>query len=113
MTPVVGLFVIQSIHVNDPDLAFKDGLFSGDYETKSFAANGYYVYDDFYALGLKVGLSEAFVKRELKLFPEKKDHVAQLIGRSFMEAGIKKTYSDLYLDKCKRLAYSMNPSDVE
>lgn len=95
------------IHVNDPDIAFRDGLFSDNYETKSFEANGFYAYDDFYHLGTRAGLSEPFVKRELRAFLEVKDVVAQLIERSFMDATVKKAYFDLYSDKCKRLAYSV------
>jgi serine/threonine-protein kinase HipA len=54
--------------VNDPDLALKHGLFADDFTTESFAANGFYSYDDFLNLGLRAGLPEAVVKEEIDLF---------------------------------------------
>ncbi|MCH7398775.1 HipA domain-containing protein [Belliella sp. DSM 107340] len=35
------------LHVNDPELALKGGLFKNDYYTESYEANAFYAYDDF------------------------------------------------------------------
>lgn len=98
--------ICTRIHVNDPDIAFKDGLFADDFETDSFAANGYYSYDDFYHLGIRVGLPEAIVKREIALFQDKNELMELLVHRSFMDDGVKKIYIELFRDKLSRLAYS-------
>ena len=36
--------------------------------SESFAANGYYAYDDFYYLGIRAGLPENVVKEEIQFF---------------------------------------------
>lgn len=98
--------ICTRIHVDDRDVAFKYGLFS-DYETPSFAANGFYAYDDFYNLGLRAGLPQALVKRELKQFPLKRESVYELVDQSFLEEAIKAQYKNFYDDKLTRLTYSL------
>ena len=44
------------LHVEDPQLALKDGLFKDDYYTKSYQASGLLGFDDFWEFGLKIGL---------------------------------------------------------
>ncbi len=94
------------LHVNDSDLAFKNGLFEGDYETDSFERNGFYAYDDFFELGLKIGLCEPIVKHEIQLFSAFEKEVEDLVGRSFLNEEMKKDYLKLYQDKLKRMRYS-------
>jgi serine/threonine-protein kinase HipA len=94
------------LHVDDSDLAFKNGLFEGDFETESFKANGFYAYDDFYELGLKVGLPEPIVKHEIQLFSTFEKEVERLIGLSFLNEEMKNDYLKLYQDKLKRVRYS-------
>jgi serine/threonine-protein kinase HipA len=97
--------ICTRIHVNDPDIAFKDGLFAGDFETESFAANGYYAFDDFYQLGIRSGLPEPIVKREIEIFQNSDEPVKSLINRSFLDDDVKEIYQDLFYDKLTRLAY--------
>lgn len=104
LCPVYDL-ICTRIHVNDPDIAFKDGLFAGDYETKSFAAI-YYAYDDFFHLGKRAGLPEAIVKREIALFQNKSELVRSFVHRSFMDKRIKAVYQALFQDKLTRLSHS-------
>ncbi|HSZ25482.1 MAG TPA: HipA domain-containing protein, partial [Cytophagaceae bacterium] len=77
------------LHVDDSDLAFKDGLFEGDFETESFKANGFYAYDDFYELGLRVGLPESIVTQEILLFSAFEKEVEGLISLSFLNEEMK------------------------
>ena len=98
--------ICTRIHVDDPDIAFKDGLFAGDFDTESHNANGYYAYDDFYQLGLRAGLPEAIVKREIELFQNKAETVESFIDRCFLDDDIKAAYREMFHDKLKRLAYS-------
>jgi serine/threonine-protein kinase HipA len=95
------------LHVEDNDLAFKNGLFEEDFETESFKANGFYAYDDFYELGLKVGLPEPIVKQEIQSFSLSEKEVERLIGLSFLNEEMKNGYLKLYKDKLKRVMYSL------
>ena len=94
------------IHVNDPDLALKDGLFAEGYSTESFDSNGFYAYDDFLSLGVRAGLPEAVVKDEINLFLSNKEKVTELVGRSFLTDDMKVKYLELYSDKLTRMSYS-------
>lgn len=95
------------IHVKDPELALKDGLFKNEYSTKSFEANGFYAYDDFYELGIKIGILESRVKKILQEFTHPRPEVDSLIQRSFLNVEIKETYLKLYRDRLKTLTYSL------
>ncbi|HND85070.1 MAG TPA: HipA domain-containing protein [Pseudobdellovibrionaceae bacterium] len=99
--------VCSRIHVKDSDIAFKNGMFSNDFETDSFRANGFYAYDDFMALGTRAGISEATVKKEIQQFIEQEEVVADLTGRSFLVEEVKTIYLAEYRNKIKRLAYSL------
>jgi serine/threonine-protein kinase HipA len=94
------------IHVNDTDIAFRDGLFAEDYETESFKKNGFYAYDDFYELGLRMNIRADIVKEELNQFLLSENKVKDLIGRSFLKEEIKQVYYDQYKNKMKALTYS-------
>jgi len=94
------------LHVDDSDLAFKNGLFENDYETESHKANGFYAYDDFFELGIKVGLSESIIKHEIKLFITSEKQIQELIGRSFLNDPMKEQYLKLYHNKLTRMKYS-------
>jgi serine/threonine-protein kinase HipA len=95
------------IHVNDQDIALKNGLFT-DFETQSFKSNGFYTYDDFFELGRRSELPETIVKAEIRLFLEKRSVVADFVSRSFLEESIKAKYLELFEGKIKRLNYSHN-----
>ncbi len=99
--------ICSRIHVNDPDVALKNGLFNDDFETESFVANGYYAYDDFFHLGLRAGLPEAVVKEEIQLFLRSESEVADLVLRSFLSEEIKEYYLTLFKDKLKRIHHSL------
>ncbi|MCU0431726.1 MAG: HipA domain-containing protein [Cytophagaceae bacterium] len=101
------------LHVNDSDLALKDGLFDGDYETESFKRNGYFAYDDFFELGLKVGLNEYNVINEIRCFTTSEKAVESLVNRSFLNAEMKGRYLKFYQDKLKRLRYSSMNRRIE
>ncbi|HNP94104.1 MAG TPA: HipA domain-containing protein [Cyclobacteriaceae bacterium] len=100
--------VCSRIHVKDGDLAFKNGMFSDDFETDNFRANAFYAYDDFFALGTRAGLPEVTVKNEIYQFIDQEAAVKDLIDRSFLNEEIKAIYLAEYLNKIKRLAYSLS-----
>jgi serine/threonine-protein kinase HipA len=93
------------IHVNDTDVALKNGLFR-DFETESFKANGYYASDDFSELGRKAGLTDPVIASEINAFLNRRDEVGAMVQRSFLDDSIKVEYLKLLDDKLKRLAYS-------
>jgi serine/threonine-protein kinase HipA len=96
------------IHVNDTEIAFRDGLFADGYNTESFKNNGFYAYDDFYELGIRMNIRPEMVKAELATFMSSEKKVNDLIQRSFLKEDIKKTYFDLYLSKLKAISYSFS-----
>ncbi|WP_310101022.1 HipA domain-containing protein [Algoriphagus sp. 4150] len=94
------------IHVKDPELALKDGLFDNDYYTKSNEANGFHAYDDFFEFGVKIGLLESRVRRILNELADHKPEVESMIRRSFLSDYAKEIYKTTYLDRLKLLNYS-------
>lgn len=97
--------ICSRLHVKDSDIALKDGLFEADFETASFQANGFYTQADFWALGQKVGLSDALIEKEIRLFLVSKEKVKTLIQQSFLSKDLQVVYYELFIDKLKRLAY--------
>ncbi len=95
------------LHVNDSDMALRDGLYDRDYNHPSFSHYGYYAYDDFYDFGLKMGLLPQRVASFMKLFLSGGEKVAALIGRSFLSQPLKEQYQRGYLDKFRRLGTSL------
>ena len=95
------------IHVDDPDVALKNGLFEG-YETESFKKNAFYAHDDFFELGLRAELPESTVRKEIKSFLDSRAPVVDLVSRSFLEKSVQQKYVELFDDKLKRLRYSYN-----
>ena len=104
MSPAYDLLNTR-IHVNDQDVALKNGLFD-EYETESFKKNAFYAYDDFFELGKHAELQEAIVRSEIKLFLTSRERVSDLLSRSFLDDSIKSKYLELFDDKLKRLSYS-------
>jgi len=98
--------ICSRIHVKDPDVALKHGLFADDFTTESFASNGFYAYDDFLNLGIRAGLPEAVVKEEILLFLGSKEKVNNLVERSFLQEDIKVQYLKYYEEKLWRMSYS-------
>ncbi|MEH0153259.1 HipA domain-containing protein [Limibacter armeniacum] len=107
LSPVYDL-INTRLHVADSDMALEDGLFSHDYETDSFAANGYYAYDDFLEFALKIGVQEKRAIRLLDTFRTANPEVEQLTQRSFLSEELKAQYLTLYRDRIKRLNYSFS-----
>jgi serine/threonine-protein kinase HipA len=94
------------IHVNDPELALKNGLFDDEYYTQSFEANGFLAYDDFYEFGLKIGLLESRVNRILNDLTKHTMEVESLIQRSFLNSPTREIYKMTYQERLKSLNYS-------
>ena len=103
--------ICSRLHVNDSDIALKDGLFEDDFETESFKANGFYAYDDFKALGKKVGLPEKVVEKEINIFQNSSQKVKDLIVLSFLSPEFQTKYSMLFEDKLQRLNYSFQKNN--
>jgi serine/threonine-protein kinase HipA len=94
------------VHVDDSYLALKGGLFQNGYETDSFAANGYYAYDDFYEFGLRIGIRESRVIKLLNTYREEKEAVNDLVERSFLDSETKALYLEQYQTNLRALNYS-------
>ncbi len=94
------------LHVDDTDMALKDGLFIDFDGTESFEVNGFYAFDDFYEFGARLGLIESRLKKILAVFMHDQTKVHALIARSFLSPRMKQAYTALYADKLKALNYS-------
>lgn len=91
------------LHVKDPELALKDGLFKDDYYSQSFEANGFLAYDDFWEFGLKIGLIRSRLARILNEFRTPKSEVGDLTERSYLDETSKKLFLDTYQTRLKVL----------
>lgn len=91
------------LHVDDADFALQKGLFQ-DTNSSLFKtgtqANG----ATFKAFGLKIGLLETIVARELAFFTEKHLLIEKLITQSFLEDKTKRVYLMHYQNRRNRLA---------
>lgn len=91
------------LHVDDSDFALQKGLFKEDTPSllkMETQANG----ATFNAFGLKIGLPEIVVTRELAFFTEKHPLIEQLINQSFLESKTQRTYLMHYQNRRNRLA---------
>jgi serine/threonine-protein kinase HipA len=81
------------IHLKeDTSMALTDGLFKIDCATKSFEANAFYSYDDFYEFGLKIGLLEKRIIRMIDFFRTEQNKTVGLIEQSFLIAATKEQF---------------------
>lgn len=96
------------LHVKDPELALKDGLFKNDYYTPSFEANGFLAYDDFWEFGSKIGLIKSRLAKILNEFRTPKSEVRDLTERSYLDETCKKLYLDTYQTRMKALNNSFS-----
>jgi serine/threonine-protein kinase HipA len=95
------------LHIDDGDMALKDGLYDGDHLHPSFATYGFYAFDDFYEFGMRIGLQPVRVKRMLMGFLDKDNLANSLIKRSFLSEKMKVEYYKLFLDKRTRMGRSL------
>lgn len=95
------------IHIDDDDMALKDGLYEKDFEHPSFSTYGFYAFDDFYEFGKRIGLIPARVKRMIVALLQKTGEVKGIVNRSFLSDEIKIQYLNHYTDKHKRLSTSL------
>lgn len=93
----------------DPDNGLALALFTDDYETPSFQANGYLAYDDFYELGRRLGLPASRVRRLLAEVVGHEAAIEQLLTRSFLPADQREQYAASLASRRQRLRYSLAP----
>jgi serine/threonine-protein kinase HipA len=105
LTPAYDL-LNTSLHVDDGNgLAL--GLFAGDFETPSFAANAYLAYDDFLELGLRLGLPPSRVRRVLADMAGHEEATEKLLSRSFLVPDMRERYAASLASRRQRLRYSL------
>jgi serine/threonine-protein kinase HipA len=96
------------LHVKDPELALKDGLFKDDFLTASFEANGFLAYDDFWEFGMRIGILKSRVIKVLNQYRSPLEEVAKLTERSFLDIDSKNLYLNTYQTRLKSLNYSFS-----
>jgi len=94
------------LHVDDSDLALKEGLYQDDFKHPSYASYGFYAFDDFLEFGKRIGLSPIRIKRMMAQLVASEEKVKSLVARSFLNDKMKISYLELYNDKRRRLLTS-------
>ncbi len=98
-----------SIHIpTDSFFALEDGLFSDGFATESFKALGYYAYDDFYELGLRIGMLQNRVKHLLDKYRNNNNKTLLLTQYSFLTQPIKELYITHYTGRLNMLNNSFS-----
>lgn len=106
MSPAYDL-VCTRIHVNDADMAFKNGLSEESFEHPSFSALGYYAYNDFFDFGKTLRLKDSRIKKMLDFMRMEQPAVLTLIKHSYLNKETKEQYKKLYKEKLSRLNTSI------
>lgn len=81
-------------------------LFKDDFETASFQANGFYAFDDFRELALRLGVRESRFERMMQAFRERESAVRPLVVRSRLSRSCKDSYMSHVSDSIRALSYS-------
>lgn len=95
-----------SLHVQDGNNLALD-LFADGFETPSFVANAFLAYDDFLALGQRIGLPISRVRRVLADLAGHEEATAKLLARSFLSAEMQARYAESLASRRQRLRYSL------
>ncbi|MCL2327642.1 MAG: HipA domain-containing protein [Bacteroidetes bacterium] len=91
------------LHVDDTEFALDKGLFRENHQefqkagTRTIGAT-------FWAFGLKIGLPEKTIEKELMIFTQKNVLIEELTNNSFLSGTLKKTYFQQYQTRRNRLA---------
>lgn len=100
--------VCTRLHVTDSDMALRNGLFADEFETDSYVANAFYAFDDLLTFGLRIGIPERRVSRQLIAFQQDYALVRTLVRRSFLSDLGKETYLACYESRLQRFNYSLS-----
>ncbi len=106
MSPAYDLLCTR-IHVNDADMALKNGLSEESFDHPSFSVLGYYAYDDFMDFGLALRLKEPRIRKILELMRTEQQAVYTMIIHSYLDNETKEQYKKLYSEKLSRLNTSI------
>ncbi len=85
-------------------------LFEEGFQTESYAANGFYAYDDFYALGIRLGILESRVVRFIQEFTLVPPALEKLLNQSFLSPEARQNYLRMVEDRTGRFRYSFRKS---
>jgi len=84
------------IHIDDKDFALDEGLLPPQ------IARGK-IQEQFFILGTEVGLTEKQIKNIFSQLTSKKEHVVELIDRSYLSENLKRNYEQAYLTRLKKI----------
>ncbi len=90
------------IHVDDTEFALDKGLFT-DKHVEFMKGGTQVVGATFHAFGIKIGLPESAVSKELAFFTAKHPEIEGLASRSFLSEKTKRTYLSHYRTRRNRL----------
>ena len=86
--------------------ALDDGLYEGDTDHPSYRTLGFPAYDDFFELGIRIGMLDRRVKKILDTFCIVPPDLTAMIDRSFLSDEGKSIYLTAYRDRLKALNQS-------
>ncbi len=101
LAPAYGL-INTRIHGNEVEFALEKGLFK-DTDRKLFKGGAWAIGATFRAFGLKIGLQEKVVDKELHFFRSWHTAIEELVNNSFLSESIKKVYFAQYRLRRRRL----------
>ena len=105
LTPAYGL-LNTALHVNDGSGLALD-LFADGFETPRFQANAYLAYDDFYELGVRLGLPPSRVRRLLADVVGHEAAIQALLEKSFLPANLRQQYAATLASRRQRQRHSL------
>jgi serine/threonine-protein kinase HipA len=92
------------MHVNDTDLALRNGLFADGSKSILWERTGMPVRSDFIKFGIDIGITQKRVEKLFKVFVVSQKQVAQLITNSYLIDPMKKAYLSYYNRKINHLS---------
>lgn len=104
LTPFYDL-INTSLHIpGESDTALE--LFKDGFVTDGYKFSSKYSKDDFYELGIRIGLKPQRISKILKEIASGKEEIIQLVHKSFLNDNLKSEYLTLINERRERLLYS-------
>ena len=104
LTPAYDL-VCTRIHTPyESDMGLE--LFADGYESEDYKAGSKHLASDFIEYGKRIGIKDSTISSIISEFSHTSGKVSELVEKSFLSDDIKKTYLELYNNKCSRFMAS-------
>ena len=102
LTPAYDL-INSHLHIDDTDFALNGGLLPQAEWSDVYIRTGHPCAGDFRHFGIKIGMAQKQIDKIMGLFTTRKDEVAELTGRSFLDERLRRMYLRSYDERLSRL----------